>query len=65
MRMLLQNVALEAKEALHHPAFPYLWGRFHLAQSQFLSALGGLCFVFGFFCGGGGGLCFEDVLMLF
>ena len=25
MRMLLQNVALEAKEALHHPAFPYLW----------------------------------------
>lgn len=46
MRMLLQNVALEAKEALHHPAFPYLWGQFHLAQSQFLSALGGLCFVF-------------------
>lgn len=44
--MLLQNVALEAKEAQHHPAFPYLWGRFHLAQFQFLSALSGLCSVF-------------------
>lgn len=44
--MLLQNFALEAKEAQHHPAFPYLWGRFHLAQFQFLSALSGLCSVF-------------------